>query len=195
MIEYFEEIDRQIVLVINGLHTPFLDEVMWWISAKITWIPLYLLIAFFAYKNLSRKNFILFIVLVVGAVALTDLVSVHLFKNVFLRYRPSHNLFITDQLHFYELKPGEWYKGGQYGFVSSHAANFFAIATASWLVLRNFYPSIGWWLLPIGLLICFSRIYLGVHYLSDILVGGLVGSIIAFGIYRFWYFPVSLNKK
>lgn len=195
MIEYFEEIDRQIVLVINGLHTPFLDEVMWWISAKITWIPLYLLIAFFAYKNLSRKNFILFIVLVVGAVALTDLVSVHLFKNVFLRYRPSHNLFITDQLHFYELKPGEWYKGGQYGFVSSHAANFFAIATASWLVLRNFYPSIGWWLLLIGLLICFSRIYLGVHYLSDILVGGLVGSIIAFGIYRFWYFPVSSNKK
>lgn len=195
MIEYFEEIDRQIVLVINGLHTPFLDEVMWWISAKITWIPLYLLIAFFAFKNLSRKNFILFIVLVVGAVALTDLVSVHLFKNVFLRYRPSHNLFITDQLHFYELKPGEWYKGGQYGFVSSHAANFFAIATASWLVLRNFYPSIGWWLLLIGLLICFSRIYLGVHYLSDILVGGLVGSIIAFGIYRFWYFPVSSNKK
>lgn len=195
MIEYFEEIDRQIVVAINGLHTPFLDEVMWWISAKITWIPLYLFLAFLAFKNLSRKNFMLFIVLVLGTVAVTDLVSVHLFKNVFLRYRPSHNLLLTGKLHFYELKTGEWYKGGQYGFVSSHAANFFAIATATWLVLRKFYPSLVWWLLTTGLLICFSRIYLGVHYLTDILVGALVGVFIAIGLYRFWYFPVSSNKK
>lgn len=195
MIEYLEELDRQIVVAINGHHTPLLDEIMWWISAKITWIPLYLLLAFLAFKKLNRKHFIIFIVLVVGAVAVTDLVSVHLFKNMFLRYRPSHNLLITDQLHFYEIKPGEWYKGGQYGFVSSHAANFFAIATASWLVLRKYFSSLIWYLLSIGLLICFSRIYLGVHYLSDIFVGALLGSLIAIGLYRLWYFPLTSNKN
>lgn len=195
MIEYFEELDRLIVVAINGLHTPFLDEIMWWISAKITWVPLYLILAYLAFKQENRKQFYLFLVLVIAAVAVTDLVSVHLFKNMFLRYRPSHNLLIMDQLHFYEIKPGEWYKGGQYGFVSSHAANFFAIATACWLVLRKTYPSLVWWLLSIGSLICFSRMYLGVHYLSDIFVGALLGVSIAFGLFKFWYLPATSTKK
>ena len=56
MIDYFEEIDRQIVLYINGLHTPFLDEVMWWVSAKITWIPLYVILIYLAFKKLSKET-------------------------------------------------------------------------------------------------------------------------------------------
>jgi undecaprenyl-diphosphatase len=195
MTEYLEEIDRQIVLAINGLHRVWLDEIMWWISARITWIPLYLVLLYLAFKQLNRKQLFLFVVFVVGSVAITDLVSVHLFKNVFLRYRPSHNLFISDQLHFYKIKQGEWYKGGQFGFVSSHAANYFAIATASWLVLKEEYPKLKWWLLIIGFLICFSRIYLGVHYLSDIVVGGFVGGFIAFVIYKIWFSPLILSKK
>ena len=195
MTEYLEEIDRQIVLAINGLHRVWLDEIMWWISARITWIPLYLVLLYLAFKQLNRKQLFLFVVFVVGSVAITDLVSVHLFKNVFLRYRPSHNLFISDHLHFYKIKQGEWYKGGQFGFVSSHAANYFAIATASWLVLKEGYPKLKWWLLIIGFLICFSRIYLGVHYLSDIVVGGFVGGFIAFVIYKIWFSPLILSKK
>lgn len=195
MTEYLEEIDRQIVLAINGLHSVWLDEIMWWISARITWIPLYLVLLYLAFKQLNRKQLFLFVVFVVGSVAITDLVSVHLFKNVFLRYRPSHNLFISDQLHFYKIKQGEWYKGGQFGFVSSHAANYFAIATASWLVLKEECPKLKWWLLIIGFLICFSRIYLGVHYLSDIVVGGFVGGFIAFVIYKIWFSPLILSKK
>jgi undecaprenyl-diphosphatase len=195
MTEYLEAIDRQIVLAINGLHSVWLDEIMWWISARITWIPLYLVLLYLAFKQLNRKQLFLFVVFVVGSVAITDLVSVHLFKNVFLRYRPSHNLFISDQLHFYKIKQGEWYKGGQFGFVSSHAANYFAIATASWLVLKEECPKLKWWLLIIGFLICFSRIYLGVHYLSDIVVGGFVGGFIAFVIYKIWFSPLILSKK
>jgi undecaprenyl-diphosphatase len=195
MTEYLEEIDRQIVLAINGLHRVWLDEIMWWISARITWIPLYLVLLYLAFKQLNRKQLFLFVVFVVGSVAITDLVSVHLFKNVFLRYRPSHNLLISNQLHFYQIKLGEWYKGGQFGFVSSHSANYFAIATASWLVLKEQYPKLKWWLLIIGFLICFSRIYLGVHYLSDIVVGGFVGGFIAFVIYKIWFSPLILSKK
>lgn len=187
MIEFLEEIDRSIVVAINGWNSPFMDEVMWWISARITWIPLYLLLLFIAYKSLSRNQLFLFLGLIGLTIALTDLTSVHLFKNVFLRYRPSHNLLLTDHLHYYLIKRGEYYKGGEYGFVSSHAANFFAIITFVSLVLKARYPKLVYPLLFIGILIAYSRIYLGVHYLSDVFVGGLVGSAIAFLVYRFIY--------
>jgi undecaprenyl-diphosphatase len=195
MIEFFEQIDRAIVLAINGLHNPFLDEVMWWVSARITWIPLYLILLYLAYTKLSKKQLAWFIVLVISAIALTDLASVHLFKNIFLRYRPSHNLLLTDQLHYYEMKPSEWYRGGQYGFVSSHAANYFALMTSVLLVFKGTYPKLKWYLFGIGLLICFSRIYLGVHYLSDVIVGGLLGALIALIVYRLVYVKFGIKKE
>ena len=108
MIEFLEEIDRSIVLAINGWNNPFMDELMWWISARITWIPLYLILLYLAYKTLSRNQLFLFLGLIGVTIALTDLTSVHLFKNVFLRYRPSHNLLLTEKLHYYLIKPGEY---------------------------------------------------------------------------------------
>jgi len=195
MIDYFEEIDRQIVLAINSWHSPLLDEVMWWISARITWIPLYVFILILAFKKLSKKHFIFFVLFAVIAVIVTDLVSVHLFKNVFLRYRPSHNLLIVDRLHFYQIAPGNVYQGGEYGFISSHAANYFAIATASFLALKNEYSKLKWLLILVGILICYSRIYLGVHYLSDLVVGAVIGSLISCLIYKFWYLPLTSSKS
>lgn len=193
MIEFFEEIDQNIVVAINSCHTPFLDELMWWISARITWIPLYLIVFYLAFKRLKKQDLILFIILVISSVILTDLISVHIFKNVFLRYRPSHNLLIKDQLHYYQIKPNEFYKGGDYGFISSHASNFFAFATATILILKNEYKNLKWYLIPIGILICFSRVYLGVHYISDVLVGSFIGALISFLLFKFWY--LSILKK
>lgn len=195
MIEYFEEIDRQIVLAINSWYSPLLDEVMWWISARITWIPLYIFILILAFKKLTKEHFVFFLLFAIIAVIVTDLVSVHLFKNVFLRYRPSHNLLLSNQLHYYQISQGNFYKGGEYGFISSHAANFFAIATASFLVLKKTYSKLKWLLLFAGIIICFSRIYLGVHYLSDVIVGGAIGSLIAFLLYKFWYFRLTSSEK
>lgn len=195
MIDFFEEIDRQIVVAINSWHSPIMDEIMWWISARITWIPLYFLLLYLAFKKLDRRTFFIFVGFVLATVALTDLVSVHVFKNVFLRYRPSHNLLITEQLHYYLIKPGHWYQGGQYGFVSSHAANYFAIATSVLLVIGRFYSKLKWYLLTIGIVICYSRIYLGVHYLSDVIVGAMVGSLIAFLLYRFAFIPLTKSKR
>lgn len=195
MIEFLEEIDRSIVLTINGWNTPFLDQVMWWISARITWIPLYLILLFLAFKKLTRNQLLLFLGLIGLTIALTDLTSVHLFKNVFLRYRPSHNLILTEKLHYYLIKPGEFYKGGEYGFISSHAANFFAIITFVSLVLRKEYPKLMYPLFFIGFVIAYSRIYLGVHYLSDVFVGALIGCVIAFAVYRLLYLRFSESFK
>lgn len=195
MIEFLEEIDRSIVLAINGWNNPFMDELMWWISARITWIPLYLILLYLAYKTLSRNQLFLFLGLIGLTIALTDLTSVHLFKNVFLRYRPSHNLLLAEKLHYYLVKPGEYYKGGEYGFISSHAANIFAIITFAFLVLRRAYQKLIFPLLFIGMIIAYSRIYLGVHYLSDVCVGALVGSFIAFLVHRLLYLRFSEKVK
>ncbi|MCF8415396.1 MAG: phosphatase PAP2 family protein [Crocinitomicaceae bacterium] len=187
MIDYLEGIDRMIVLTVNGWSNSFLDAFFWFISQRITWIPLYILIAFFAWKTLPKKQLVIFVILTILCVALADLVSVHLFKNVFLRYRPSHHADLTERLHFYLKANGEFYKGGMYGFVSSHAANFFALATFVSLSLNAVYPKLKWFLFSIAFLVSFSRLYQGVHYASDLFAGALLGISIAFILYRFVY--------
>ena len=192
MNNFLENIDRSIVLAINGLNTPFLDECMWVISSKVLWYPFYALLLFLAYKKLTRKHFLWFVLFAVLSIVCADLISVHFFKNVFLRYRPSHNLLLEKQLHFYLKSNGELYKGGEYGFISSHAANFAALFTISWMALKQYYPRLVWILSVICFLICFSRIYLGVHYLSDVFVGTLVGIGVGYLLFKAYSF---ISKK
>jgi len=193
--ETFESIDRALVLWVNSFHTDWLDSVMWFVSGKVTWIPFYLLLAVLFVWKWGMKRGGLFLLGAIIAVILADAVSVNLFKNVFERYRPSHNLLLIDQLHFYEIKPGEFYRGGQFGFVSSHAANFGAICAFAFLTLKKYYTKIGWVMLTVWLLVSFSRMYLGVHYLTDLVAGGIVGFILAYVLYGiFAKFALRINK-
>lgn len=187
MIETLEAIDRNIVQTINSWNTPLLDEFMWIVSGRLTWFPLYLFLIFLFYKQFGGKKTIVFVVGAIIAVGIADLTSVHLFKNVFERYRPSHHTLLTDQLHFYQFENGEFYKGGQFGFISSHAANFVAICLYSLMILKKYYRFLIPLLLFSTILVLYSRIYLGVHYLSDVLVGSIVGVLAAFFSYRFIY--------
>jgi len=191
--ETLEALDRSIVLAINGMNSPFLDEFMWIVSGKLTWFPLYLFLIFLFFKQFGSKKTVVFVIAAVCAVAIADLVSVHLFKNLFERYRPSHHSLLTEKLHFYKYENGELYKGGQFGFVSSHAANFVAICTFVLLTLKKHYRFLVPLLLICTTLVLYSRIYLGVHYLSDVLVGSLVGALAAFIAFRFIFTPI-INK-
>ena len=72
MIAIFEQIDRSIILFINGLHNSFLDQFMWIVSGKLTWIPLYLFIIYFSFVKLGKKNFTVFILLLLLSIGLSD---------------------------------------------------------------------------------------------------------------------------
>lgn len=189
-----EAIDQWAVTFVNSFHTPFLDEVMWLISAKLTWIPLYLLLIYLYGKSNNFKRTFFFVATAIAVVAIADQVSVHLFKNIFMRYRPSHHTLLSESLHLYQFEDGSYYKGGMYGFVSSHAANFFGVLTFAVLVLRDSIQRIGWFVLPIACIVSLSRVYLGVHYCSDVFVGGLLGVLIAFIIYKFVFVPLQSRK-
>lgn len=177
IISKIKEIDTQLFLFLNGKHNPFFDVVMFWVSHKYFWIPLYLLIFIVAYKHFGKK--ILLIALsAVLLIALSDQISVHVFKNVFLRYRPCNNLEICSQVH---LNAG---KGGMYGFISSHAANTFALAMFLSLLFKNRIKYFFFWIFLWAAFVSYSRIYNGVHYPSDIVVGGLVGMAIGIIVFK-----------
>ena len=122
-------------------------------------------------------------------VTLADQISTSIFKDGFKRLRPSHTEEIRELIHLYTKKNGEVYYGGLYGFVSSHAANSFALASflSKLFKVRWFgYCIYGW-----AFIVSYSRIYLGVHYPGDILGGALLGILIGLAVYRIY--SLSLN--
>ena len=124
---------------------------------------------------------------------MADRISVMGFKNVFLRYRPTHNLDIKDLIHTYVKANGDEYRGGMYGFVSSHAANFFALSTYLFLCFKNQSGKWGILFLWAGI-IAYSRMYLGVHYPLDIVGGTLLGIFIGISVHKLIFTFTPLKK-
>lgn len=184
MLDFLDTIDKSLFLWLNSFHSPAWDKIMWFISGKVQWAPLYaILLGFIIYKFRWKSIYILIGVALV--ITLADRISVEVFKNVIQRPRPTHCYEIKHLVHTVNN-----YYGGAYGFVSSHAANSFAIALYMALIFRNRYVTIG--ILFWAALVSYSRIYLGVHYPGDILGGALLGAACGSLVY---YLLLWANKK
>jgi len=185
-----ERIDQQLFLFINSSNSPFFDQVMYALSGRVIWVPLYLAILIYLGVKYKRK-FLIIIPFIIIAVTLADQVSVQLFKNIFIRLRPCHEPSLAGMVH---LVKGEC--GGLYGFVSSHASNSFNVALLSLMFIKKkwYTISIILWASVIG----YSRIYLGVHYPGDVVCGSMVGAFIGWGVYKLYELTdnkVLANKK
>lgn len=166
------QFDTQLFLFLNGLHADWLDPIMIFISGKLTWTPFYLVLLYLVIKN-CKKQSILIILGIILLIVCSDQISSSVFKPFFERPRPCHDEVIKDLVY---LPNGHC--GGAYGFISSHACNAFALAVFITQILKKYCPNIACVMFVWATLVAYSRIYMGVHYPGDVVVGALVGAII-----------------
>lgn len=173
--------DTDALLAINGEHAAWLDRVMILSSTRVAWIPLYALLLFFMIRKMGWKHALISGSLVAVLILLTDQVSSGLIKPWVARLRPCHDPAVLSQL---VMLPHHACPHQKYGFVSSHATNMFAVMCYIGWVLRPHYRHIILYLLPAAVLVSLSRVYLGFHYPSDVICGGLLGVLAAFVVSR-----------
>ena len=187
-IQQLIEIDKSLLLTLNGFHSLFLDGFMWTVTSTLIWIPAILVLLFVIFKN-NKTYDSLFILLMIGLTILfADQFASSFCKPFFCRLRPAQDPDIMSLVHVVN-----GYRGGMYGFISSHAANTFGVAVFVSLLIRKWGVSllmISWAFVP-----SYSRIYLGVHYPGDILFGALAGIIIAVINYSIYLFVKNKMMK
>lgn len=170
--------DTSLFLKINGLHNSFFDPIMYALSSKFFWIPFYALIIYFLYRAYG-KNIWQSLLMIALLIASADQLASHLIKNTVKRLRPSHVIELIPQIHLSKAGPG-----GLYGFVSSHAANSFALMVFLLLLLDKSYRPLKISLILWAILVSYSRMYNGVHYPLDVFVGGIIGSLLGIIYYQ-----------
>lgn len=179
--QWLVESDSSILLAVNGMHSSYFDTFMWLCSRKFEWIPFYLSILYVLFRNFNWRVVLYSLVAMGVILLLTDAVSSHFIRPVVARLRPS-NLEnpISEMIHIVDN-----HRGGRYGFPSSHASNSWALVFFVGLLLRR--RLLTTFLACWAFLLCYSRLYLGVHYPGDLLAGMMLGAVVAsFVYYVFW---------
>ena len=179
------DIDKQMMLALNGSDSLYMDGVMKIYTTTSVWIPVAAILLFIVIKNNTPRNTILIILGVALTILVTDKVSSDIIKPLVGRLRPSHD---PEMMHLIDTFNG--YRSGSFSFTSSHACNSFGIFMFLSLLIKNRTPSLS---LPLlAAFNSFSRIYLGVHYPGDILCGAIVGTVLGLMVYSLYAF---INKR
>ena len=167
--ESLKEFDKKLFLLIHdGMSNSFFNLVMPWMREKYFWIPLYIVFIFMLIYYFRKKSWLV-ICVTLAVVGLSDFISSGIFKPFFHRLRPCQNPELANQIHHIITC------GSGFSFISSHAANHFALAIFLGLIFKEKIK----WLLPVlifwAAVICFAQVYVGYHYPADVFVGALVG--------------------
>lgn len=177
MIDFLNDIDTSVFLFFHNIRDPFLDSFMWYFSKKLIWIPMYAAILFFTFYDFSWRKAVICVLALALTITLADQICATFIRPYCERLRPTNpenplSAMVT-------LVNG--YRSGRYGFPSCHAANTFALATIIALIARQRRLTV--FMFIRAAITCYSRVYLGVHYPGDLLVGAVVGSICGLIVY------------
>lgn len=153
-----------------------MDWFWYCISSRLIWIPIGVVFLWMLIRKYKSSGpVIMCIVGIVLTVVICDQVSSSIIKPLCARLRPSHQPGVEEFLHYVNNK-----RSGLYGFVSSHAANTFGVCVLLSRIIKRKGVTIS--LLIFSVLVCYSRIYLGVHYFGDVLCGGILGVAVGYAI-------------
>lgn len=177
-IEFFNFCDTALLLGLNGHHTVFLDCVMDIVSMRLVWAPLYIILLTMVWRRYGWRGAAVCLLTTIMAVTLVDQVCGSVLRGMVGRMRPSN----PDNPLSAWIQIVDGYRGGKYGFPSCHAANtaLVAVYLSLWLRSKALFAALCAWCLLVSL----SRVYLGVHYPSDILAGMTIGGGVAYGFYK-----------
>lgn len=186
-------LDKELTLFLNGLNCLTLDAFFYAATSTLLWLPLFATVLWMIFRRQGGRG--LMTVIVIGLLVLiADQVTSGLMKPLFERLRPTH-----DGVMQYLVHTVNGYRGGLYGFASSHAANTFAVATFITLVVRRWSLSLS--MFAWALINSYGRIYQGVHFLGDVLVGAAIGVIAGRLVYELYlhlvlhFFVINHHNK
>lgn len=178
MLDFLIDIDSQIFLFLNSFHLPYFDHFMMAFTGKFIWVPMYASILFILFRRFGWKVAICYTIAIPVVIACADQLCATILRPWIERLRPSN---IANPIsEFVHIVDG--YRGGKYGFPSCHAANSFALASFLALLFANRRFTI--FIFAWAIINSYSRLYLGVHYPGDLIIGAIVGSCIGYVGYR-----------
>ena len=179
MIDSLINLDQQLLLWLNGSDSVYWDGIWMTITTVGTWIFFYVALLFVLLRSYDMRQLLLIIGMLGLAILLADQGASGICKPLFHRFRPTHEPALIGLVDVVDN-----YRGGLYGFMSSHAANGMAICTFLSLVFRYRWVTAS--LISYAFITSYSRMYLGVHYPGDILCGGLWGLLCSFAVYHLY---------
>lgn len=180
MLEKELELEKDLFFTLNGSESIFLDNFFWLYSYKWCWIPFYACFLFVFFYKKNWKEIILISLSITLLIILCDQIASGFFKPFFERFRPTHHPYFREHVDMVFGYRG----GGKYGFISSHASNAFGFATFTAFLFRNRIFTLT--IILFALINGYSRIYLGVHFISDVIVGALIGIMCGYVVYQLY---------
>ncbi|MDP3353316.1 MAG: phosphatase PAP2 family protein [Flavobacteriaceae bacterium] len=167
--------DHELMIFLNNLGTESWDQFWIAVTNKLTWIPFFILLLYLVFKAFGTKKGFVLLLIVALIITFTDQFT-NLVKFTFERLRPCNDLTINEHLRI--LK-----QSNSFSFFSGHSSNSFAVTTLLFLLLKKYFKYMG--LLFIWpLLFAYSRVYIGVHFPSDIFVGMIFGILTGMIFYK-----------